>query len=238
MGEPTTAPPTAQEIDALRARLSLAERRAAVQDEALAAIFHDIRGPLNTMLGWTTLLRRTAPAEMTRGLEVVERNARVQAWMLEDSADLYRIAGGAAARAQTTVDLRALVGEVVAEARAGLAAQVTLADGDAVSALVDAPMLRRALRAVLTHFARARESTPRVEVGAREGEAWVSLVDAQRGLFPFDALASYDRDGALDGSFTRGAGLALLVAACAGRAHGGGVRAVTDGLELWVPRGA
>lgn len=240
MGEPTTTADAAQEIAALRGQLAAAERRAAVLDEALAAVFHDLRGPLNTMLGWATLLRRTAPAEMSRGLEVVERNARLQAWMLEDGSDLYRIAGGAAARTAPAVDLRALTREVVSEARAGLGAQVAFDEGETspVTTRADAAMLRRALRAVLTHFARARESSAQVTVGARDGEAWVRLVDPQRGAFPFEALAAFQRDGALDGAFSRGAGLALLVAGSAGWAHQGGVRAVPDGLELWVPRGA
>lgn len=214
------------------------ERRAAILAEAVAALCHDLRGPLNAILGWTTILRRAAPDSMARGLEVVERNARLQAWMLEDLTEVYAVAGGVELTRREPFDVAALTAGVVDQARQSLRAEFVLggADGGALRVVGDANVLRTGIRAVLTHFGRAHDVSTRVSVDADGGDVVVRFVEPKRGQFPFDGLEALARGEDGGGVFTRGAGLALLVAHHAACAHGGSVRPVPDGLAIALPR--
>ena len=90
----------AEERDALleseRAARSAAERMSDVKDEFLATLSHELRTPLNAILGWSQVLR-SAPrdgADLMKGLEAIERNARVQTQLIEDLLDMSRITSG------------------------------------------------------------------------------------------------------------------------------------------------
>lgn len=66
-----------------------------LKDEFLA-VSHELRSPLNAMLGWLTLLRSRKFDEATtaRALKTIERNARSQAQLVEDLLDISRIIRG------------------------------------------------------------------------------------------------------------------------------------------------
>src|SRR5262245_65161211 len=66
-----------------------AERANRSKDEFIAMVSHELRSPLNAMLGWTTALRRARYEEELhdRGLEVIERSARMQSRLIEDLMD-------------------------------------------------------------------------------------------------------------------------------------------------------
>jgi PAS domain S-box-containing protein len=75
----------------------MAQRTARMKDEFLATLSHELRTPLNAILGWTQLLRARKtpePAEFTRAMEVIERNARAQVRLIDDLLDLSRIMAG------------------------------------------------------------------------------------------------------------------------------------------------
>ncbi len=89
-----------------RAELLVREREAnRLKDEFLATLSHELRTPLNAILGWTKLLRANAvPVEsVDRALEKVERNAQVQARLIEDLLEISRIVSG-----KLRLDLRPL----------------------------------------------------------------------------------------------------------------------------------
>ncbi|OKH37870.1 hypothetical protein NIES2119_12025 [[Phormidium ambiguum] IAM M-71] len=66
------------------------------KDEFLAMLSHELRSPLNAIIGWLSLLRsrKFDAATTTRALETVERNARTQARLIEDLLDVSRILQG------------------------------------------------------------------------------------------------------------------------------------------------
>jgi CHASE1-domain containing sensor protein len=79
----------ARERDA-RTHIEAADR---AKDEFLATLSHELRTPLNTVLGWLAMLRTSSMREDQRAhaLEVIERNARLQAQLIEDLLDVsYR----------------------------------------------------------------------------------------------------------------------------------------------------
>ncbi|HAA32211.1 MAG TPA: hybrid sensor histidine kinase/response regulator, partial [Cyanobacteria bacterium UBA8553] len=73
-----------------------AEAANRMKDEFLATLSHELRTPLNSVLGWARLLRTRSFDEATiaRALETIERNAKVQAQLIEDILDVSRIIRG------------------------------------------------------------------------------------------------------------------------------------------------
>jgi signal transduction histidine kinase len=73
-----------------------AERLGRIKDEFLANLSHEIRTPLNAILGWAQILKpgETSDAELAEGLEVIARNARMQAKLIDDLLDMSRITSG------------------------------------------------------------------------------------------------------------------------------------------------
>jgi PAS domain S-box-containing protein len=81
--------------DARRARRQ-AENANQAKDEFLATVSHELRTPLTAMVGWIRMLRTGAlPADkIERAMEVLDRNVRSQAQLIEDLLDISRITGG------------------------------------------------------------------------------------------------------------------------------------------------
>ena len=57
-----------------------------VKDEFVATVSHELRTPLNAILGWSSMLlgNKLKGPDARRGLETIERNARLQAQLIED----------------------------------------------------------------------------------------------------------------------------------------------------------
>jgi signal transduction histidine kinase/PAS domain-containing protein len=79
-----------------KAARSAAEHAGRLKDEFLATLSHELRTPLNAILGWTYLLRQHPEdaGRIQRGIEVIERNARVQTQLISDLLDVSRIVTG------------------------------------------------------------------------------------------------------------------------------------------------
>jgi signal transduction histidine kinase len=93
-----------------RAARSEAERLGRMKDEFLATLSHELRTPLNAIIGWTHILRVTDdPAMAKQAGEVIDRNARAQATMIEDLLDASRITSGKLRLEVQAVDLTAVV---------------------------------------------------------------------------------------------------------------------------------
>ena len=78
-----------------RAR-SEAEAANRVKDEFLATLSHELRTPLTSVLGWSNILRGNSSDEalLNKGLEAIERNAKVQTQLIDDLLDVSRIISG------------------------------------------------------------------------------------------------------------------------------------------------
>jgi len=94
--------------EAERAELLAREQQAnRVKDEFLAVLSHELRSPLNPILGWSKLLRSRKFDEKTtnRALETIERSAQVQTQLIEDLLDVSRILQGKLSLNVCPVDL-------------------------------------------------------------------------------------------------------------------------------------
>ncbi|MDY6899762.1 MAG: PAS domain S-box protein [Cyanobacteriota bacterium] len=93
-----------KQLEAIRSELFEREQTARTEaetankakDEFVAMVSHDLRSPLNSILGWAKLLRTRKIDETAtnRALETIERNAKSQAKLLEDLLDTSRILQG------------------------------------------------------------------------------------------------------------------------------------------------
>src|SRR5262249_28188102 len=87
------------------------ERVSRAKDEFLATLSHELRNPLNAILGWTRMLRagKLDGPRATRALETIERNAAMQTALVEDMLDVSRIITGKLVLNVGSIDLRTVV---------------------------------------------------------------------------------------------------------------------------------
>jgi len=99
------------ELGAERTKRVEAERIGRIKDEFLANLSHEIRTPLNAILGWAELLRpgESSVEDLNEGLDVIRRNARAQARLIEDLLDMSRIISGKLRLDVQRVDLGATI---------------------------------------------------------------------------------------------------------------------------------
>src|SRR4030095_9227396 len=83
-------------LESERAARTAGERSNPRKDEFLAPLSHELRNPLNAMLGWASVLKRknVTPAMLEQGLDAIERNSRVQSHLIEDLLDFAGIRFG------------------------------------------------------------------------------------------------------------------------------------------------
>jgi two-component system, chemotaxis family, CheB/CheR fusion protein len=99
-----------QEAESLRLEI---ERQEQGKDEFLALFAHELRGPLNAILGWVRILRKgvTDEQQALKALEIIENSAMLQSRLIEDVFDAARISSG-----KLYLDLRPIsLGETVSQ---------------------------------------------------------------------------------------------------------------------------
>src|SRR5215510_6005763 len=106
-------------LDAERKARASAEEADRAKDEFIATLSHELRTPLNALMGWIWQLRHSKLDESARGraLDSLERNAALQAQLINDLLDISRISKGKLQLRLSLVELRALVDESVAMIR-------------------------------------------------------------------------------------------------------------------------
>jgi signal transduction histidine kinase len=212
------------------------------KDEFLAVLSHELRTPLNAVLGWLSMLRTgSLPEERRRhALDVIERNARLQAHLIEDLLDVSRIVTGkmrldlqpltVASTASAVVDaLRPTADERGVHVHTAIAPGTGAIDGDAA----------RIQQIIWNLLSNAIKFTPRdghVSVALTEESAFVqlSVSDTGVGIDPEFLPHVFERFRQADSSTTRfhtGVGLGLAITRHLAELHGGSVEARSEGLN-------
>jgi PAS domain S-box-containing protein len=219
----------------LRREADVANR---AKDEFLATVSHELRTPLNAMLGWTVTLRgRNPPAEVDRGLAIIERNARRQTRLIEDVLDVSRIISG-----KLTLDVGPTNIGAILDAALEAVTPAAEAKGVAFAVDVDASFTiiadsDRLQQVVWNLLVNAVKFTPKggsVAVKAsREGsDVRISVADSGEGIEPDVLPHIFEAFRQADASTTRrhgGLGLGLAIVKQLVTAHGGTVRAASEG---------
>jgi signal transduction histidine kinase/ActR/RegA family two-component response regulator len=99
-------------VDELTRARAAAVEAADRRDEFLATISHELRSPLNAILGWTQVLEpRDLPHDVGDALRVIRRNALRQRQLLDDLADMSRVVAGGVRIEQRPMELRDAIDE-------------------------------------------------------------------------------------------------------------------------------
>ncbi len=239
--EKRTAAELANLFESERAARAQAEAASRLKDEFLATVSHELRTPLNAMLGWTNLLRsgKVDAENVPRALEVVERNARSQAKIIEDLLDVSRIITGKLKLEIHPVNVAALIKSVVesvmpaAEANEITVRQTILVENSSMAA--DAARLQQILWNLLTNSIKFTPRGGRVEVRLeRENlNLVISVSDTGKGIETEFLPHVFDRFRQADGTTTRhfgGLGLGLAIVRHLVELHGGTVQASSAGV--------
>ena len=84
-----------QLLDRARTARDQAERQSRLKDEFLATLSHELRTPMNAILGWLSILESGKPVrDISSALDVLRRNAEIQARLIEDLLDMNRLLSG------------------------------------------------------------------------------------------------------------------------------------------------
>jgi PAS domain S-box-containing protein len=218
-----------------------AEDATRLKDEFLANLSHELRTPMNAIIGWTHLLKsgRLDESQRVRAMESIDRGARSQAKLIEDLLDVSRIVSGKLSLTMTPVDLRAVLSAALDSQRpAAQAKGVNLelaGDSADVAVIGDVGRLQQVFLNILTNAVKFTPSGGRVRVTLdRSAEsACVMVDDTGEGIAPEFLPYVFDRFRQADGTSTRnhmGLGLGLAIVKHVVEMHGGSVKAESAGL--------
>jgi PAS domain S-box-containing protein len=220
-----------------------AERANRLKDQFLATLSHELRTPLSAILGWTQILRAGArdPADLAKGLDIIERNARAQTKLIEDLLDVSRITSGKLrlemqrVRPATFVQAALETVRPAAEAK-GVRIEKDL-DPDAGPVAGDPGRLQQVVWNLLSNAIKFTPSGGRVAVAVRriDERVEVRVSDTGIGIEPRFLPQLFERFSQADPSTTRrhgGLGLGLSIARHLVELHGGTVHAESDGPGL------
>jgi hypothetical protein len=223
-----------------RAARAEAERANRLKDDFLATLSHELRTPLNSIVGWSQLLMRQglSPADITEGVEVIERNARAQAQLIDDLLDVSRITSGKVRLNLQSLDPARTVNaalESVMPAAAAKSIEIEkLLDANAGPITWDPSRLQQVVWNLVNN---AVKFTPRggeiqVKLGRVESLLQISVHDNGRGIRPEFLPHLFERFRQEDSSTRRGhggLGLGLAIVKHLVEMHGGTVTAESPG---------
>jgi len=220
---------------------SAAETANRLKDEFLAVLSHELRSPLNSILGWAKLLRTRTFDEATtaRALETIERNANLQTQLIEDLLDVSRIMRGKTSLKISPVNLATTIEAAIDTVR--LAAQAKSIQLqcfiDPTVGLIsgDPNRLQQVIWNLLSNAIKFTPSGRRVSIHLkRQGtQAQLLISDTGKGISADFLPHVFEYFRQADSSSTRnhgGLGLGLAIVHHLVELHGGTVEASSPGV--------
>jgi hypothetical protein len=229
-------------LEAERSARMAAQRATRTKDEFLATLSHELRTPLSAILGWTQVLLRgesaKGPEAQRQAIEVIDRNARAQAQLIDDLLDLSRIMTGKLRLDLHQVSFTNIVEAAVesvrpaADAKAIRLRAILGASQDIVSA--DSGRLQQVVWNLLTNAIKFTPEGGQVQVLLQRVNSHLelSVSDTGIGIEPSYLPHVFERFSQKDSSTTRsygGLGLGLAICKQLVEQHGGSIRAASQG---------
>lgn len=228
-------------VIAERARAD-AEEANRIKDEFLAMVSHELRSPMNAMLGWVRILKGAGAHDtdlVRRAVETIERNIGVQAQTVNDLLDMSRILSGKLQLEMGRVELPAVVTSCIQSLRPSaedkqiaLRLEVTR---DELDVLGDGARLQQVVANLLGNAIKFTDAGGVITVTVEREAASASLVieDTGQGIAPDFLPHLFERFTQADTGSTRshgGLGLGLSIVKTIVALHGGRVEAESAGL--------
>jgi signal transduction histidine kinase/ActR/RegA family two-component response regulator len=246
-GASPTSEALAQRVAELESELAQ-ERHARVRaesanrakDEFLSIVSHELRSPLNAILGWNRILsiKRAQDAEVVSVTPRIEQSARAQLKMVNDLLDFGRIGTGKLRLAPRPLKLSALASMAVEAARPAAEAkglQLALEPGPSGPVVGDPDRLLQVIGNLLSNATKFTQRPGRITVRIREPDSRVELrvIDTGQGITPELLPHIFDRFTQGDSSTRRtsGLGLGLTLAREIVALHGGSITAESAGAD-------
>ncbi|MCF3576593.1 response regulator [Planktothrix agardhii] len=226
-----------------------AEMTNRIKDEFLTVLSHELRSPLNPILGWTKLLqtRKFDSQGTAQALETIERNAKLQTQLIEDLLDISRMLRGNMVLHKQPVNLITIITSVIetfklaAEAK-GIQVRFEIAQNSGFSSLLiyvlgDETRLQQIIWNLLSNGIKFTPPGGIVEIYLKSGEDHVQIQvkDTGIGINPQFLPYVFDYFRQQDGTNTRkfgGLGLGLAIVRHLTELHGGTVSANSLGENL------
>jgi signal transduction histidine kinase/CheY-like chemotaxis protein len=228
----------------LRAERARSEAEAAnrIKDEFLATLSHELRTPLTSLLGWSSVLRegRRDAKILAQGLDAIDRNAKVQAQLIDDLLDVSRIVSG-----KLNLDVRPL--DITSVARAAINVVQPAADAKGITLdyfaepgvgaiSADSARLHQIIWNLLSNAVKFTPQGGKISVRVEQdgSNARVTVKDTGQGIDSEFLPRVFDRFRQADSSTTRsfgGLGLGLAIVRHLVELHGGTVSAHSDGVN-------
>jgi PAS domain S-box-containing protein len=222
---------------AARAEAEAANRS---KDEFLAVVSHELRNPLNAILGYTQLLElgKMDALEVRNTAEIIERNGRIQLQLIEDLLDTARIISGKLKLEVQPVSLNRVVTEALDAIRpAAQAKGIELqSDLEPLSGQItgDPDRLQQVVWNLLSNAIKFTPQSGRVELRMENAghHVRITVKDTGKGIEPEFLPFCFDRFRQSDSSSARrfgGLGLGLSLVKQLVELHGGTIEATSDG---------
>ncbi|WP_292736502.1 ATP-binding protein [Nostoc sp. JL31] len=213
-----------------------------IKDEFLAVLSHELRSPLNPILGWTSLLRKGSldKSKTAYAVETIERNAKLQVQLIEDLLDISRILQGKLSLNVMPVELGAVIRAALETVRLAAVAKSLRIQTTIPSTLVtisgDAVRLQQVLWNLLSNAVKFTPNDGEITVALKIAgtDAQITVSDTGKGINPDFIPYIFEHFRQEDGATTRkfgGLGLGLAMARQIVELHGGSIQAESLGIE-------
>ncbi|MCC5604561.1 hybrid sensor histidine kinase/response regulator [Nostoc favosum] len=218
-----------------------AEAANRIKDEFLAVLSHELRSPLNPIIGWAKLLqsRKFDEISLKKALETIERNAKLQAQLIEDLLDVSRILQGKLNLNMMPVNLAFTIEAAMETVRLAAEAktiQIETALDPQGKVLGDLARLQQVFWNLLSNAVKFTATGGKVNVQLEciDAHVQITVSDTGKGIDPdfLPHVFDYFRQG--DGTTTRkfgGLGLGLAIARHLVEMHGGTILAESLGED-------
>jgi signal transduction histidine kinase len=216
-----------------------AENASRLKDEFLAVVSHELKTPLNAILGWTQILDlRSDEKTVAQALEVIRRNAVLQLDLVNDLLDISRIITGRMVLKSERVDLGQVINaslETVKQAAAKKSIELKVVVKDPAPSITgDADRLQQVLWNLLSNAIKFTPNNGKVELHLEQNDEEIQVIvrDTGAGIHVEFLPYVFDRFRQADTGTARkvgGLGLGLAVVRYLVEAHGGHVSVESPG---------